>query len=78
MNSAHEPAQIPHNLHYSSAKFLCAPQPVRDHAAVVKGIRLVGAVGIEFIRSQNLCCSRKFIAVLGRNYCCPRIAPAFL
>jgi hypothetical protein len=40
-------------------------------------------VGIEIITSQNLkgfCgmgCSRKSFAVLGRNYCCPRIAPAF-
>jgi hypothetical protein len=45
---------------------------------------LVGAVGIEFIKPQNrkelcgMCCSRKSLAVLGRNYCCPRIAPAFL
>lgn len=44
---------------------------------------LVGAVGIEIIMLQNLkefCgtrCSRKSFAVLGRNYCCPRIAPAF-
>jgi hypothetical protein len=45
--------------------------------------KLVGAVGIEIIMLQNLkefCgmgCSRKSFAVLGRNYCCPRIAPAF-
>ena len=44
---------------------------------------LVGAVGIEFIKAQNLkelCgmyCSRKSFVVLGRNYSCPRIAPAF-
>src|SRR6266581_6235149 len=44
---------------------------------------LVGAVGIEFIKAQNLkelcgmCCSRKSFVVLGRNCCCPRIAPAF-
>jgi len=44
---------------------------------------LVGAVGIEFIKAQNLkelcglCCNRKSFVVLGRNYCCPRIAPAF-
>jgi hypothetical protein len=48
------------------------------------GEMLVGAVGIEIIMSQNLkefcgmSCSRKSFAVLGRNYCCPRIAPAFL
>jgi len=41
-------------------------------------------VGIEFIKAQNLkelcgmCCSGKSFVVLGRNYCCPRIAPAFL
>jgi hypothetical protein len=45
---------------------------------------LVGAVGIEFIKAQNLkelCgryCSRKSFVVLSGNYCCPRIAPAFL
>jgi hypothetical protein len=38
--------------------------------------RLVGAVGIEFIKAQNLkefcgaCCSRKSFVVLSRNYCC--------
>src|ERR1700730_567839 len=42
---------------------------------------LVGAVGIEFIKAQNLkelcgmCCSRKSFVVLSRNYYCPRIAP---
>jgi hypothetical protein len=45
---------------------------------------LVGAVGIEFIKAQNpkelggMCRSRKSFVVLGWNYCCPRIAPAFL
>jgi len=45
---------------------------------------LVGAVGIEFIKAQNLkelCgmyCSCKSFVVLSRNYCCPRIAPALL
>jgi hypothetical protein len=45
---------------------------------------LVGAVGIEFIKAQNLkelcgmCCSHKPFVVLSRNYYCPRIAPAFL
>src|SRR6266852_6379425 len=40
---------------------------------------LVGAVGIEFIKAQNLkelygmCCSRKSFVVLSRNYCCPRV-----
>jgi len=44
---------------------------------------LVGAVGIEFIKPQNLkelCgtrCSRKSFVVLGQNCNCPRIAPAF-
>jgi hypothetical protein len=49
-----------------------------------QSVRLVGAVGIEFIKAQNLkelcgmCCSRMSFVVLSRNYCCPRIAPAFL
>src|SRR6266481_88537 len=44
---------------------------------------LVGAVGIEFIKAQNLkelcgmCCSRKSFVVLGWNYCCPGLPPRF-
>ena len=51
---------------------------------LVQSVRLVGAVGIEFIKAQSLkelcgmCCSRKSFVVLGWDYCCPRIAPAFL
>ena len=46
--------------------------------------KLVGAVGIEFIKPQNrkelcgTCRSHKSFVVLGRNCNCPRIAPAFL
>jgi hypothetical protein len=48
-----------------------------------QSVRLVGAVGIEFIKAQNpkelcgMCCSRKSFVVLRRNCNCPRIAPAF-
>ncbi len=44
---------------------------------------MVGTVGIEFIKAQNLkelcgmCCSRKSFVVLSRNYCCPGLPPCF-
>jgi hypothetical protein len=47
MNPNTKPAQIPHNLHYFSAKADFAPRlPVR-HATVDTAFKLVGAVGIE-------------------------------
>jgi hypothetical protein len=57
--------------------------PSKSHKLLFMKEMLVGAVGIEFIKAQNLkelcgtCCSRKSFVVLGRNYYCPRIAPAF-
>jgi hypothetical protein len=42
-----EPAQIPHNLHYSSAKADTAPRLSVRHAIPDTGLKLVGAVGIE-------------------------------
>jgi hypothetical protein len=58
--------------------------PSKSYKLLFMKEMLVGAVGIEFIKAQNLkepcgmCCSRKSFVVLSRNYCCPRIAPAFL
>src|ERR1035437_7324296 len=47
MNPNTKPAQIPHNVHYSSAKVDSAPRlPIR-HATADTGFKLVEAVGIE-------------------------------
>jgi hypothetical protein len=84
MKPIKKPAQIPHNLHCFGAMGVFARRLPMCHVAADTRFRLVGAVGIEFIKAQNLkelcgmCCSRKLFVVLGRNYCCPRIAPAFL
>jgi len=47
MNSTHQPAQIPHNLHYSNAMPVDALRGDRGHTAPRKEVTLVGAVGIE-------------------------------
>jgi hypothetical protein len=47
MNPISKPAQIPHNLHYSSAKADSDPRPPIRHAIADTGFKLVGAVGIE-------------------------------
>ena len=47
MNPMTIPAQIPHNLHYSSAKPDSSPRSPARYANVVTGVRLVGAVGVE-------------------------------
>ena len=82
MNEITQPAQIPHNLHYSSAMAGAASQLQRNHVVAGEGFRLVGAVGVEFMKTQNpkefsgIRRTRKSFVVCVRNCCCPRIAPA--
>ena len=47
MKAIMQPAQIPHNVHYSSAMADAAPQVRGDHVSADKGFKLVGAVGVE-------------------------------
>jgi hypothetical protein len=47
MNQITQPAQFPHNLHYSSAMLVSARRPLGSHTVADKGFGLVGAVGVE-------------------------------
>jgi hypothetical protein len=62
MNPNSKPAQIAHNLHYFSAKADTATRLPLRHATPDTGLKLVGAVGIEFATPQSKSRKRNGVA----------------